>query len=112
MDQPLIVQYFTYLGNLLQGDLGVSNQTRVPVLESIGQVFPASIELGIGAILLSVIIGLLLGLLSALKQNTIVDPDNQRSIALLTKLGLRFEDMRRLSEDQPEVMLFGWNKPA
>jgi RimJ/RimL family protein N-acetyltransferase len=42
----------------------------------------------------------------------IVDPDNQRSIALLTKLGLRFEDMRRLSADQPEVMLFGWNKPA
>ncbi|MDN6123768.1 MAG: ABC transporter permease, partial [Brevibacterium sp.] len=84
LDQPLIVQYFTYLGNLLQGDLGVSNQTRVPVLESIGQVFPASIELGIGAILLSVIIGLLLGLLSALKQNTIVD----HAIRTLSLIGI------------------------
>lgn len=84
LDQPLIVQYITYLGNLLHGDLGVSNQTRVPVLESIGQVFPASIELGIGAILLSVIIGLLLGLLSALKQNTIVD----HAIRTLSLIGI------------------------
>src|SRR5699024_6764503 len=59
LDEPLIVQYFTYLSNLLHGDLGVSNQTRVPVLESIGQVFPASIELGIGAIVISVLLGLM-----------------------------------------------------
>jgi RimJ/RimL family protein N-acetyltransferase len=39
-------------------------------------------------------------------------PDNQRSITLLTKLGLSFVDMLRLGEDQPEVMLFAWNKPA
>ena len=39
-------------------------------------------------------------------------PDNQRSITLLTKLGLSFVDMLRLGEDQPEVMLFTWNKPA
>ena len=42
----------------------------------------------------------------------ITAPDNQRSIALLTRLGLSFENMMRLSEDQPEVMLFAWNKPA
>ena len=42
----------------------------------------------------------------------IVDPDNQRSISLLKKLGLNFVDLLRLSEDQPEVMLFAWNKPA
>jgi [ribosomal protein S5]-alanine N-acetyltransferase len=42
----------------------------------------------------------------------ITAPDNRRSIALLTKLGLSFIDMRRLAEDQPEVMLFAWNKPA
>lgn len=73
LDQPLIVQYFTYLGHLLQGNLGVSNQTRMPVLESIKNVFPASIELGLGAILIAVFFGLMLGLLSALKQNTVVD---------------------------------------
>jgi len=42
----------------------------------------------------------------------ITAPDNQRSITLLTKLGLCFEDMLRLGEDQPEVMLFAWNKPT
>jgi RimJ/RimL family protein N-acetyltransferase len=42
----------------------------------------------------------------------ITAPDNQRSIRLLTKLGLSFENMLRLGEDQPEVMLFAWNKPA
>ncbi|MCQ9369040.1 ABC transporter permease [Brevibacterium sp. 50QC2O2] len=73
LDQPLLIQYFTYLGNLLRGDLGVSNQTRVPVLDSIGNVFPATIELGLGAIVIAVVIGLLLGLLAALKQNTVLD---------------------------------------
>ena len=42
----------------------------------------------------------------------ITAPDNQRSIALLTKLGLSFVDMLRLAEDQPEVMLFAWNRPV
>ena len=42
----------------------------------------------------------------------ITSPDNQRSITLLTKLGLSFVDMLRLGEDQPEVMLFAWNKPV
>ena len=42
----------------------------------------------------------------------ITAPDNQRSIRLLKKLGLSFENMLRLGEDQPEVMLFAWNKPA
>jgi RimJ/RimL family protein N-acetyltransferase len=42
----------------------------------------------------------------------IVDPDNQRSIKLIGKLGMSFVDMLRLSEDQPEVKLFAWNKPV
>ena len=42
----------------------------------------------------------------------ITAPDNQRSIRLLKKLGLSFEKMLRLGEDQSEVMLFAWNKPA
>jgi [ribosomal protein S5]-alanine N-acetyltransferase len=42
----------------------------------------------------------------------ITAPDNRRSIALLTKLGLSFVDLRRLGEAQSEVMLFAWNKPA
>lgn len=84
LDKPLIVQYATYLGNLLHGDLGVSNQTRVPVSHSIGNVFPASLEIGIGAIIIAVVLGLLLGLLSALQQNRIVD----HAIRALSLIGI------------------------
>lgn len=73
LDKPLIVQYGMYLSNLLQGDFGVSNQTQRPVLDSIKMAFPASIELGIGSIFIATIIGLGMGLLSALRQNTWVD---------------------------------------
>ncbi|MGR4009397.1 ABC transporter permease [Leucobacter sp. 1207-22] len=73
LDQPLIVQYWTYLTNLLHGDLGISNQTRIPVTESIGKVFPASAELGLGAILIAIFFGLLLGLLAALRHNKPTD---------------------------------------
>ncbi|RAE29182.1 ABC transporter permease, partial [Burkholderia multivorans] len=84
LTHPLVVQSFTYLSNLLQGYLGVWNLTLVPVLQSIEQVFPASIELGIGAILISVLLGLLLGLLSALNQNRIVD----HAIRTLSLIGI------------------------
>jgi RimJ/RimL family protein N-acetyltransferase len=42
----------------------------------------------------------------------IASPDNQSSIALLTKLGMSFEKMLRLGEDPEELVLFGWNKLA
>lgn len=84
LDKPLWVQYFTYLGNLLHGDLGVSNQTRQPVAQQIQDVFPASIELGLGAILISVLVGLALGLLSALKRNSLLD----HAIRTLSLIGI------------------------
>lgn len=73
LDQPLIVQYFTYLSNVLQGNLGVSTQTRVPVAEELAAAFPATIELAFSAILFSALIGIGLGLWAALKRRTIVD---------------------------------------
>lgn len=73
LDKPLPVQYVTYLGNLLQGDLGVSNQTRQPITDEIARALPASIELGIGAVLISIILGLLMGLAAALNRNKFAD---------------------------------------
>lgn len=73
LDQPLPVQYFTYLGNLFQGDLGTSTQTRQPVAAELGRAFPATIELAVGAIVLSAIIGIGLGLWAALRQRTFID---------------------------------------
>ena len=73
LDQPLIVQYFTYLGNLVQGDLGTSQQTRQPVATELARAFPATIELALVAIVIAVLIGVGLGLWAALKRRTITD---------------------------------------
>jgi oligopeptide transport system permease protein len=70
LDKPLVVQYGEYLLKVAQGDLGVSfaYPTR-KVTEIISQSFPASAELGVESILLSVIVGLGLGITAALKHN-------------------------------------------
>lgn len=73
LDQPLPVQYVTYLGNVLQGDLGTSQQTRQPVATELARAFPATIELALVAIVIAVIIGVGLGLWAALKRRTITD---------------------------------------
>ncbi|RED65571.1 ABC transporter permease [Cohnella lupini] len=70
LDKPEWQQYLKYLGNVAQGDLGVSYQfpTRT-VIEVIKQSFPASLELGIESLVVAIIIGLLLGIIAALKHN-------------------------------------------
>lgn len=65
LDQPLVVQYFTYLGNLLHGDLGTSTTTHNPVASDLAKALPATLEIAIGAIVLSVIIGVVLGTVAA-----------------------------------------------
>ncbi|WP_299039269.1 ABC transporter permease [uncultured Pseudokineococcus sp.] len=64
-DQPLPVQYVTYLGRLLQGDLGTSSRTGEPVLESFLLRFPATIELAVAALLIAVLLGIPLGYAAA-----------------------------------------------
>ncbi len=59
---------FTYVGNLLQGDLGVNYLTKQPVSQQIAQAYPVSMTLAGAAVCLSVTIGLILGVISAVKQ--------------------------------------------
>ncbi|NDJ62333.1 MAG: ABC transporter permease [Chloroflexi bacterium] len=73
LDQPPIEQYLTYIGNLLQGDMGISIKTRNPVTEDIQQFLPATIELAFFAIIIGISMGISLGTISALWQNTLVD---------------------------------------
>lgn len=72
-DRPIWEQYLTYLGNLLQGDLGISIVTKRPVLSEFMALFPATIELSICAIILAVAIGLPAGILAAVKRGTVFD---------------------------------------
>jgi peptide/nickel transport system permease protein len=60
-DQPILVQYFTYMGKLLTGDFGNSTQSQRPVISQFFDQFPATAELAIFAILFAVIIGIPLG---------------------------------------------------
>jgi len=73
-DQPLYRQYLTYLWNILHGRFGPSYvQQNRDVSEIIRNFFPVSIQLGILAMILAVVIGLSLGIFSAVRQNTFAD---------------------------------------
>jgi len=73
LNKPPVEQYFTYLGNLLQGDMGVSIKTRNPVTEDIAQFLPATIELATLAIVFGIFLGVSLGIISAIWRDTFFD---------------------------------------
>lgn len=65
LDQPLYTQFFLYVGNLLQGDLGTSWQTTRPVLEDLLVRFPATLELVTLSLIVAIIVGVGFGVASA-----------------------------------------------
>jgi len=73
LDQPLPVQYVRFLGRLLQGDLGRSYVTNRPVLEIILERFPATALLTVSSMLLATVLGVLLGVLAAVRPNSWLD---------------------------------------
>ena len=73
LDKPPVEQYLTYLGNLLQGDLGRSIKTRNPIAEDIIQFLPATIELATTATLFGVTVGVVFGIISAVWRNHLID---------------------------------------
>lgn len=73
LDQPLPVQYGIYVKNIALGDFGSSILTRRPVTEHIWERLPATIELGFVAMLLSLLIGIPLGMYSAVHRGGIMD---------------------------------------
>ncbi len=74
LDQPLVVQYWRYLTGVLQGDFGPSFKYRdFTVAELLLTGFPPSLAVGGSAILLAILVGITLGTIAALRQNTAVD---------------------------------------
>jgi len=73
LDQPIPVQYFIWLGKLLQGDLGYSYISNAPVMYMIGQRIPRTLELMLVAETLSVVIAIILGVIAAVKHYSIAD---------------------------------------
>src|SRR5882724_10453786 len=73
LDQPLLVQYGRYVVRLFHGDLGRSIVTHEPVISDFTALFPATVELALCAITFAVLIGLPVGILAAVRRNSIFD---------------------------------------
>lgn len=73
LDDPVYVQYLTWLGNVVQGDLGRSMTTRRPVLDEIQSRLGPTSQLAAFAIVVSLIVGTTVGIISAQKHNTLID---------------------------------------
>jgi peptide/nickel transport system permease protein len=73
LDQPLIVQYGLWISNIFQGDFGYSHFTNKPVLTTIIERLPVTVELTILSVLLALIIALPLGTIAAIRRNTPID---------------------------------------
>ncbi len=73
LDQSLLHQYVTYLGNVLRGDFGTSFQTRSSVASDIGDRLPATVELAATALVIGAVGGILLGVVAASHRNRLPD---------------------------------------
>lgn len=73
LDQPMMVQLGMYVRNIFKGDLGLSMYYNRPVTDIIFQAFPYSLELGLRAIIFATILGVLLGIIAAVKRGTVWD---------------------------------------
>ncbi|MGL4738113.1 MAG: ABC transporter permease [Cellulosilyticaceae bacterium] len=73
LNDPIVTQYLEYMKGVLQGDFGESYYTKTPVSKEIFSRFPATIELALCAIVIASVVGILLGVISAVKKNSILD---------------------------------------
>ena len=73
LDDPLYKQYYYYLNDLIHGNLGKSYSENRPVVDAIKQYFPATAELTVLAMLLAIPIGIITGIISAVRRNQWID---------------------------------------
>ncbi|NOU87791.1 ABC transporter permease subunit [Paenibacillus sp. LMG 31460] len=68
LDQPLFIQYFQYVIDVVRGDFGVSLRSNLPVFSEIMTRLPTTIELAVASIFITIVFGMLAGIISATKQ--------------------------------------------
>lgn len=95
LDKPAITRYFLFLSSLFQGDLGRSFETQRLVYEEIKNAFPATIQLAVASLLIAVMIGIPVGITSAVRQYSLLDKVIRFSVLILVSmpifwLGLMF----------------------
>lgn len=84
LDQPLYVQYFRWLSDMLKGDFGRSMMSGMPIIDKVKQRLPATMELTILSVLLSIVIAVPLGIVSAVYRNSPVDS----AVSVLSVVGI------------------------
>src|SRR5512134_392377 len=73
LDKPIPTQFGIYVGEILRGDFGTSVRYSMPVTRMLAERLPMTVELSVAALLISMIIGIPLGIISAVKHNSWVD---------------------------------------
>lgn len=86
LDKPMYTQYFNYVKDLVQGDLGNSLKNNQPVLDEILVRLPITVELAIYSTILTVILGLIFGIISAVRANSLSDI----AVMVFALLGISF----------------------
>jgi len=73
LDKPILVQLYLFLADAVRGDLGNSYTQRMPVSSLIAERLPATIELALGALIFALLVAIPIGIISAVKQYSIID---------------------------------------
>lgn len=84
LNEPLPVQYAAWLGRSLQGDLGRSTVSRVPVTQELATRFPATLKLTFASMGVAIVLGLFFGIIAAVKYNSVLD----RSSMVVAMIGI------------------------
>lgn len=84
LDEPLPMQYLAWLERAIEGDLGRSTVSRMPVTEEIFSRLPATLELTLASMVVAIVFGLLFGIVSAIRHNSLID----RGTMLLALIGI------------------------
>lgn len=86
LNDPFFVRYGRYVWNALHGDFGTSYRTNIPAAEEIATRFPATLKVAFFAVLLAVVVGIPVGIVSAVKQYSTVDISSMISALLFTSI--------------------------
>lgn len=73
LNKPILVQFWIYISHVVQGDLGQSIRTSQPIAQELMNVFPATLELATLGTLIGIVLGIPLGVLAAVRKDTMVD---------------------------------------
>src|SRR3954447_19703051 len=105
LDQPLPIQYVAWAGRALQGNLGVSYSSKQPVTQLIGERLPVTAQIGVLALLVSIVAGVPLGIVSALQKDRPVD----QATRVVSLFGI---SVPSFVIGMLMVLVFGWYFPG